>query len=212
MLYWQHPRGQKGIVPIEKYIIIQDFKKNKLVMQSIKKWGLLVIFFIESIWGLAQSNDFCKYQAALSYLRCDRKVSEKIKQFFPKQTLKAEEYVELNISNRIDFLSITPFKTKLLERDYFTEKELLKNDSSSYHRKYFFESYESDFLEKLIEPNNSKLYLTFSRPFGNYLIVEIGDLRSKDTKYRFGKGMHIFFRFDALGLIGDVIYAGSIYG
>ncbi len=177
-----------------------------------KKNIQLFLFLLLSFTGFSQYEEYCKYQAVLSYIRCDRKVNERIKIFFPKLVSKKDKYVELNISSRIDFLSIIPFKTELLRKEYFTNKELLKNDSSSYYKRYYFESYESDFLRNLIEPNSSKLYLTFSKPFGDYLVVEIGELFSKQSNYRFGKGMHIFFRFNSLGLIEDVIYAGSTYG
>ena len=178
----------------------------------LKKVVIFFILVIQSTVGMTQDNDYCKYQAALSYLRCNKKINERIKTFFPKLASKKEKYVELNIFSRVDFLSINPFKNELLGREYFDKKELLGTDSMSYFKKYFFESYESDFLKKLIEPNGSKLYLTFSKSFGDYLVVEIGDLRSKTTNYRFGEGMHIFFRFNSLGLIEDVIYAGSTYG
>ena len=177
-----------------------------------KKGVLFFLLIIQSTLGFTQENDYCKYQTVLLYIRCNKKINEEIKTAFPKLTSKKEKYVELNIFPRVDFLGINPFKNELQGKEYFVKKELFGMDSSSYFKKFYFESYESDFLKKLVEPNDSKLYLTFSKSFENFLVVEIGDLRSKTTNYRFGSGMRIFFRFNSLGTIESVLYAGSNYG
>lgn len=162
--------------------------------------------------GASEEDYHNKYQSVLLHIRSDSKINEQIKMAFPKLTSKKEKYVEFNVFGRVDFLSLNPFKNDLLEKEYFTRKELLGTDSASYFKNFFFESFESDFLKKIAMPNNSKLYLTFSRPFDSFLIAEIGDLRSKTSNYRFGSGLRIFFKFNESGMIEDILYVGINYG
>lgn len=161
----------------------------------------------------SQSNDECRYLMALTYLRTNTQINEEIKGLFSRIKLikKKDKFVEFHLSNRVDFLSITGFKEDLDSTNFGIGKELI-NNYKLYHEKYFFESFRSEFLRRIAEPNESKLFLTFSKPVENYLVAEIGNFDPElyQTK-KFGLGMKIFFKFDSSGLIENVLYARSAY-
>lgn len=177
----------------------------------IMKGTICITLAMWSVIGLCQNSDDCKYLTVLTFLRTNKAINEKIKKFFPKHINKKDKYVEFNISNRIDFIGISSFKERLKEKKYSIENDLI-DDSGLYYKKVFFESFKSDFLENLIEHNNSKLYLTFSKPIKDYLVVELGDFDPAiNLRVKYGKGMQMFFKFDSFGKIEDVLYSGAIY-
>jgi len=147
----------------------------------------------------------------LTYLRTNTKVNETIKAFFPKLTSKKSKYVDFNLSTRIDFMSISYFNEKLKNSDIILEPELLENPKL-YHKKYYFDSYESTFLSKIAQSNDSKLYLTFSKPIEDHLIVELGNFYpALNSKVKYGKELAMLFKFDSSGLVREVLFAGSAY-
>ncbi len=90
--------------------------------------------------------------------------------------------------------------------------EEMKNDEKLYYNKYFFESFISDFLQKLAQSNESKLFLTFSKPVENYLVIELGNFDPKiNLKSKYGKAMLMLFKFDSSGFIENVLYSGVAY-
>jgi len=181
-------------------------------MKTFKTLIALILVSSQTILiANCQTNDECKYLMVLTYLRTNKKINETIKTFFPKISNKKDKYVDFNLSNRIDFISISAFKDKLNGRDSRINNDLL-NDPNLYYKKYFFESFKSEFLDKIFQPNDSKLFLTFSKSVEDYLIVEIGNFNPEvNQKIKFGKGLLMLFEFDTLGVVKDVLISGAAY-
>jgi hypothetical protein len=83
-----------------------------------------------------------------------------------------------------------------------------------YLAKYYFQSYESKFLAKLLVSNESGIYLTFSRPLGNYIVAAMGNMNPEINGgvNKFGLSMTMLFEFDSLGIVSHVFYYGAAYG
>ena len=172
--------------------------------KSILLIGIL-FFLTNSIFS--QTVDNCKILTALNYFKSNDQFKKKIYAFFPK--FRKSKVVQFNLSSRIMFIDISTFadqfKAKGYNVDYLLSYEL-------FTKKYDFVSFKYPFLDSLIIPNTSTLFLSFSKPSQNFLIGEfgIGDPESKSLT-KFGKIMKVFFRFTNEGLISDIIYAGAIY-
>jgi hypothetical protein len=159
----------------------------------------------------AQSQDDCKYLAVLTYLRTNKDVNSKIKSVFPKLTKRRTAFVDFNLSSRVDFLGIGVFANKLDSSVHGVSPDSAQNEKQ-YYEKYFFESYTSDYLEKLIFGSDAKLFLTFSRPVDDYLVAEIGNFDPKvNRKVKMGLGLKMFFKFGSDGSIQHTLYGVSAY-
>ena len=171
--------------------------------------AIIAFFTIES--AKSQSNEDCKYLSVLTYCRTNTDVNKKIKLFFPSLVTKKEKYVEFNVSDRIEFLDVSYFKDKLVQGHYGINEDLLAN-AQEYRKKFYFEPYQSELLKNLVQRNQSKLFLTFSKPVGDWLVVQLAafDPELKRT-VKFGKAMLILFKFNSVGRIEDVMYAGAAY-
>jgi hypothetical protein len=174
----------------------------------------LSLFFIFSILAnfiYSQSSDECKYSMTIAYLRTNIQINERIKLFFRKEVSKKDKYVDFNLSDRIDFFPISYFQEQLNTKDYGIDKELI-NDSKMYYDRYYFKSFSSEFLSKIKSPNESKLFLTFSKPVGDHLVVELRNYNpALDGNRKFGKAMLIFIRFGSDGIIEDALFSGATY-
>lgn len=184
--------------------------KNKMKIQKkVLCFFLLFSLFANSIYS--QSSDDCKYSMTITYLRTNIQINERIKHLFPKAVNKKDTYVDFNLSDRIDFLQISYFQEQLSMKDYGIDKELIK-DSKMYYDKYYFKSFSSEFLNKIKSPNESKLFLTFSKPVGDHLVVELRNYNpALDESGKLGKAMLIFIRFGSDGTIEDALFAGAAY-
>jgi hypothetical protein len=179
----------------------------------LKKNILFVINFLFFVIAVkSQSNDECKYISVLTYLRTNVHANEEIKIIFNRFIKKKDKFIEFNLSNRIDFIGIQDFKEDL-QSDNFGIDTTLINNARLYRVKYFFDSYRSDFLKKIIQqPMESKLFLTFSKPIDNYLIAELGNFDPDiNVTTKFGKGLEMLFKFDSSGLIEAILYRGVTY-
>ena len=174
---------------------------------------ILISFLFLAEASMSQSVDECKYLSALTYLRTNANINERIKGLFSRIKIinKKDRFVEFNLSNRVDYLSIYDFKETLNSKDFGISKELI-NDNKLFYTKYFFESFRSEFLKKIIDSNESKLFLTFSKPFDNYLLAIIGNSNPDLTgTFRMGLGMTILFRFNSSGLVEDVLCSAAAF-
>jgi hypothetical protein len=146
----------------------------------------------------------------LNYFHTNAEVNEKIKHFFPTLIKKKDRYIEFKVSDRIDFHSIRHFYEQLKSKNLGISQDLL--DPSYFYKRYYFTSFNSVFLKKLLILNDSKLFLTFSKPFDKYLIVELGNFDPMlNRRVKFGKAMQVLFKFDSVGLVEDVLYSGVAY-
>ena len=170
------------------------------------------IFFLSMISNSvrSQTNDECRYLMVLNYLQSSMVVKQKADLYFREIVDKKDKYIELNLSDRIDFLGISLFREQLKIKNYGIETEL--NNDSLYYVRYSFKSFRSEFLRKIRAPNNSKLFLTFSKPVDDYLVVELRNYDPEmDGNRKFGKALQLFFKFDSAGIIADVLFAGAAY-
>ena len=114
-------------------------------------------------------------------------------------------------ASQIDFIGICDFTEKLNSKDFGVKKAWI-SDCKLYKEKYYFESYISSFLKNLISENESKLFLTLSKPVDNHIIAIIGNCNPQiNGLIRTGLGMKLFFKFDSTGMIEEVLYSSAAY-
>ncbi len=176
----------------------------------MKKIIIIITLFFLSHNIYSQNIDH-RYLSIITYLKTNKEINDKIKEVFKKLTKKRDKYVEFNLSKRIDFLGIDAFNNMLSFKKHEIHQPYL-NDNSLYYKQYYFESYEYSLLEKIIKPNSSELFLTFSKPIDNHLIIEIGYMNPKVYKeVKFGLVLQVFFTFDNSGLVEGVLYSRIAY-
>jgi len=179
-------------------------------MQIIQKY--LIAFFI--LFGFnttdlkAQNSDGCRYLAVIDYIRTNISFNKDIKAFF-KISTKKQEFVEFAIYDTVSFIGIGGLEERLKEKKFIPDTEI---NSRKYYEDKYFNSYHSSFLKKMNWSNDSKIYLSFSRPTDNYLLAELTDLNPYLNRGRkSGHGMIVFFKFNSDGLVEDILYAGFVY-
>jgi hypothetical protein len=175
----------------------------------------IVIGFFLIVFNLtthAQSSDECKYLSVLTYMRTNSKFNKQLKEHLSlKKIEKKQIYFEFNINPVIEFLDILEFKDKLNYDSLSIDKTTFMNDRLFYEKNHF-DTFESVFLGQIIEKNSSKYYLTFSKPFGNLLIVEMLNFENRINRVRrFGSGVKILIHFNNNGLIGGVYFNTVMY-
>jgi len=142
----------------------------------------------------------------LNYLHSDSTIIAKMKVLYRKTNHldKKSKHVEFNIIDKIQFFSLSMFKygdTFLQPFELGIDQKLI-DSSKLYREKFYFEPFESPFLKKISYPNNSHLFLTFSKPVENYVIVELCNIKNYPNSIRrFGLAMSILFIFDSTGFI-----------
>ena len=150
----------------------------------------------------------------LAYLRTNLKINERIREIFVKHKViskKSDRYVEFRLSDKIQFISLSRFLDSLNSEELGINKESFLN-SKVFYDKFYFARYNSTFLSKLIEQNSSKLYLTFSKPVGNFLLAGIANADPEINGYgSFSLGLTMLFIFDNSGFIKRVLYAGAMF-
>lgn len=151
-----------------------------------------------------------KYLTVIVYLQTNEMINDEIKKVFYKNPKKQKCGIDFNVSNRIDYLGIEYFE-ELLKPEHGVSKESI-NVYGRYKEKYYFESYEIEELNSLIPERELDLFLTFSKPIDDYLVVEISSFNPKDYQdHKFGLAMQFFFKFDSSGIIIDVVQTVNAY-
>ena len=155
----------------------------------------------------------CKYLSTIIYLKVNPEINEEIRQFFRLKKQRKGSSVSLNISDKIVFWDIEPFKEDIAEtlEPYGLTQDVLK-DESLYEQKFGFETITQVSLSQILPKSESPLKVYFSKPVGNTLIVEITNIEYKSNlQVRFGKGFRILFLFNDEDLIEAVHTSTSIY-
>jgi hypothetical protein len=148
---------------------------------------------------------------AITHLRTNTSVNDRIKGYFPSVAKEKGKFINFNLHPEISYIGINTFKDSLLEKKYIANEGLLTN-GSSYSKLYIFPSFISSFLEKIKWQEDGKLFLSFSKPIEDYLVAELTEINpTKFTSRKTGRAMQLFFKFDSLGAIADVLYSGCIY-
>jgi hypothetical protein len=206
-----------GNAPTLPAIILAPYKLEYFfeeMNKSYYKYIITAILFSLSLGSAkSQSIDECKYLMVLNYLKTNLTVNERLKLMFVKSKLanKKDKYVEFKISPKIIFISLGGFRDSLKSSELGISSELIES-YDRFREKYHFSSFKSDFLKKIAEPNDSQLYLTFSKPIGNFLVVEIGSTDPEMIGVRqFGIGVTLLFIFDSSGFIQKTFDQYGVY-
>ena len=182
-------------------------------MIAIKKYIIPCILLSFSISAKSQFPEECRYLSVLTYLRTNTGINTSIKsQFFKGQkNHKKDKFVHFQINDSVTFLNIYDFLDQLYLKEIGISQDLISNPQL-YKDKYYFKPYKSEFLSKIDEDSTSFIYLTFSKPIDNYIIVEFGNMNPKLYGVKqWGLGLSILFKFNSLGLIEDKLYYGAAY-
>ena len=161
-----------------------------------------VCFHLLSVYAHSQ-NDTLKYQTVLSYLDTNKASQNIIRAVF-KDFIKKKQPIKFRISPWVKFMLISRFKDKIQPADYLlTETQV--NDYNQYLRDYNFDTFISEFLKSKDKVTNNRLFLSFSKPLNNYLIVEICSRDPGTGWCDYATYMGILFRFDTIGHIETFI-------
>lgn len=175
----------------------------------------LTILLLLSYNSRAQSSEDFKYLMILNYLNSDSTIIEKIKGLYKQIGLisKKEKHVDFKIVDTVAFFYLSTFKFHdTLKSSELGIEQTLIDSSNLYREKFYFEPYESPFLKRLSSRKDSPLYLTFSKPIGNYVIVELNNKRNNPIGMRkVGLAMSILFIFDTDGFIQRTSIQSGVY-
>jgi len=165
-------------------------------------------------YGTAQITDEYKYLMILNYLHSDSITKADIKNLFI--TSRSKKYrknmnTEFNIVDKIEFINIGGFKDSLKSSELGISQDLI-DDYKRYKEIYYFDRFESPFLKKLSANSTGSLYLSFSKPVGNYVTVVLGDRSPEWMSVRqFGIAKTFLFIFDSSGFIKRVLTHSAAY-
>lgn len=176
---------------------------------------ILTILLQLSYISYSQCSDDFKYLMIINYMHSDSTIIEKIKGLYSQIRLvnKKEKHVDFKIVDTVEFFYLSTFRF----HDTLTSSELgieqkLIDSSQLYHEKLYFEPFESPFLKRMPSLKEAPLYLTFSKPVGNYAIVELNNKRNNPKSIRrTGLCMSILFIFDSNGFIMRTSIQSGVY-
>lgn len=174
----------------------------------------LIVLLFFSRHSSAQITDEYKYLMVLNYLHTDSFAKSHIKSLFiTNRSKKYRKHMnsEFNIVDKIEFISLGGFKDSLMSSELGINQNLI-DDYKLYKEKYYFDQFESSFLKALPSSSTGSLYLSFSKPVGNYVTAVLGDRSPKWTGVRqFGIAMTYLFIFDSSGFIKRVLTHAATY-
>jgi len=152
-----------------------------------------------------------KYLISLLYLKSDKEINGKIRSTFFYHSDTSNAQVEFIVHDEIWYHPLYSFSTYLKENDWGIDSSII-DDKKLFKERYYFEPFKIPLISKLLPPTESKILLTFSKPFGNYLLGEMLDGRVNSTNsFKTGRAIEFLFIFDANGLIKKVLYNITLY-
>jgi len=114
--------------------------------------------------------------------------------------------VDVKVNDEINYLPLLYFRPELIKNNWGMDSVLV-NNYDEFKRKYFFEPYKNPLLNSISSLSKSRLLLTLSKPFGNYLLGEIIDTGLGATpKNKFGKMILLLFVFNGEGVLIKVLH------
>lgn len=175
----------------------------------------LLISLSFSFKSNAQDSDNFKYLMILNYLHTDSTIIESIKGLYGQVKLvnQKAKHVEFNVIDKIEFFPLEPFRfhDSLNSSELGIDQNLIDN-YKLYREEFYFTFFESSFLKKISSLNSSHLFLTFSKPIGNYTIVELCNKKNDPKSIRrTGLAMSILFIFDSNGFIKRTSIQSGVY-
>ena len=153
-----------------------------------------------------------KYLTVLIYLKTNNEIRDKIISFQKHWTKNNRRNVEaddnFNLSKYIVYLPIP----KISEEN--SKSSFVFGDINQTENRYF-ETTEIESFNNLLPANNSKFYLFYSKPIGDYLIAEMLLLSSGEEidqlSHKEGPAMNIIFVFDEDDIVQKVYVSSSYY-
>lgn len=187
-------------------------------MKKTTIYLMLIFLYIQTSIAQQEQKVSPKYLTTLIYLKTDKEINQKIRNFnnkwLKKQKIKKNECVDFNLSKYVSYMPIPDLN---YEVDYakYTDSDSLVDNNKSHREKYNFELQEVPEFKKLVPNTESKLYLLFSKPIDNYLIVEFMIKTSNHeidmSTLKRGPALHLLIFFDDNGLVEKVYTSGSYY-
>lgn len=175
---------------------------------------IIVLFLLLQVNVFAQEKTELdrKYLTALIYLKTNNEIKEEISEFQKHWTKNNRRNVEaddnFNLSKYIVYLPIP----KISEEN--SKSSFLFGDINLTENKYF-ETTEIESFNNLLPANNSKFYLFYSKPIGNYVIAEMLLLTSgneiNQLSHKQGPAMNILFVFNEDDIVQKVYISHSYY-
>jgi hypothetical protein len=151
-----------------------------------------------------------KYLVSLLYLKSDKEINHKIRSaFYFSDTSNAA--VDFSVHDEIWYHPLYSFSSSLRENNWGIDSSII-NSKSLFKERYYFDSIKMPLISKLLPPSDSKILLTFSKPFGNFLLAEMLDGRINSTNtFKTGRAIEFLFLFDENGLIKKVLNNITVY-
>lgn len=175
---------------------------------------IIVLFLLIQVNVFAQEKTQLdrKYLTALIYLKTNNEIKDKISEFQKHWTKNNRRNVEtddnFNLSKYIVYLPIP----KISEEN--SKSSFVFGDINQTENRYF-ETTEIESFNNLLPANNSKFYLFYSKPIGDYLIAEMLLLSSGEEidqlSHKQGPAMNIIFVFDEDDIVQKVYVSSSYY-
>jgi hypothetical protein len=175
-------------------------------------------YLISSLVGIlltlttfSQVDSERSYLLATLYLKSSRVLNEEIKETFSYKFGKKDHCVDFKIKGEVWFLPLYFFADQLQANNLGVDTGLIRN-REMFKAKNYFEPFKAPSLEKFLPEMNSSIYLSFSKPFGNFLIAEMLDEGFGGTNtVKMGKGIQFLFVFNNEGYIENVIFSRTTY-
>lgn len=175
---------------------------------------IIVLFLLLQVNVFAQEKTQLdrKHLTALIYLKTNNEIKDKISKFQKHWTKNNRRNVEaddnFNLSKYIVYLPIPKTSEENSKSSFvFGDINLTENE--------YFETTEIESFNNLLPANNSKFYLFYSKPLGNYLIAEMLLLTSGNEidqlSHKQGPAMNIMFFFDENDIVQKVYVSSSYY-
>lgn len=142
-----------------------------------------------------------KYLVSIIHLQSDKELNKKIKKTFKKETRKNKS-INFQISEKIEFLDPEVFDQEL-KKDGFSFSimdQAIKNKNEINHFRKVLSS----------EKGKDEIFIHFSKPLENLLIVELSNKDFGDQRIKLGKSLRILFLFNEKGFIKKV-YTKTIF-
>lgn len=175
-------------------------------------------WFILSLTCLISTGVMCqdtaierKIMLAVIYLKSDKNITKEIERTYSYCLDSTQDYIDFKVNDELWFQSLYYFENKLKGNTRGLDSSLVVN-KTLFDNKYSFTPYKLSFLSSIGSFSKGRILLTFSKPFGNYLLAEMLDTGyGASNKYKIGKSFNFLFVFNSQGGVEEVIRFMSYY-
>lgn len=172
---------------------------------------IIILLLLSTYDSLSQELD-SRCLLSLIYIESNNELNKEIRNFFKRDIPKKSRIIPFQVSDKIVFIDITPFKEDLVAISQLPIDLDIFKARNAFKEKYKFESFSSGALGNLLPVKPDNLILRFSKPIGNILAVELTDFEMRlPNSVKFGKGFRILFVFNEKGLIEKFFLRTFVY-